>query len=287
VYNFYNFIAGNPGECRQLNCGESLFTLFTCPLKSKLQDLWSHNNYIMYVIEGRKVWHTSNGSYDLKKGSCVFVRKGASIVEQFLESKPCFFLFFTPDEFICDVLKRKSRPIHQPKKNYDSIISIENSVAVHSFFQSMMPYFDQHPPPDDALLELKFRELILTIADNPANTELLSYFQSLLLEPQSVSLKRVMEENFSYNLKLEEFARLSSRSLSAFKRDFEKIYEMSPGKWLMEKRLTHALHLLSNMGRSVGEAAFESGFESQAHFSRAFRQRFGAPPVSMKKQITA
>src|SRR5690348_10549505 len=98
VYNFYSYIAGNPGACRQLNCGESLFTLFTCPLRNKVQDIWSHNNYIMYVIEGRKVWHTPNGSYDLKKGSCVFVRKGALMVEQFFESEPCFFLFFTPDE---------------------------------------------------------------------------------------------------------------------------------------------------------------------------------------------
>jgi AraC-like DNA-binding protein len=240
----------------------------------------------MYVVEGRKIWHTAGGSYDLKEGSCVFVRKGASIVEQFLESKSCFFLFFTPDEFICDVLKSKSKPIQQSKKNYESIIEIENSVAVHNFFQSMTPYFDQNPPPDRALLELKFRELILTLADNPTNAELLTYFCSLMQEPKSVSLKRVMEENFSFNLKLEEFARLSSRSLSTFKRDFEKLYQVSPGKWLMEKRLTHAFHLLSNMGRTVGEAAFESGFESQAHFSRAFRQRFGASPVSLKKQIT-
>jgi AraC-like DNA-binding protein len=45
-----------------------------------------------------------------------------------------------------------------------------------------------------------------------------------------------MEENFSFNLKLEEFARLSMRSLSAFKRDFQQVYQTSPGKWLLGKR---------------------------------------------------
>ncbi|MGZ8540987.1 MAG: hypothetical protein ACXWV6_10100 [Chitinophagaceae bacterium] len=35
--------------------------------------MWSHHNYIVCVIEGRKIWHTANGSYDLRKGSCVFV----------------------------------------------------------------------------------------------------------------------------------------------------------------------------------------------------------------------
>jgi AraC-like DNA-binding protein len=93
-----------------------------------------------------------------------------------------------------------------------------------------------------------------------------------------------MDDNFSFNLKLEEFARLSARSLSAFKRDFQYTYQTSPGKWLMEKRLNHAMHLLTNVNKSVSEAAFESGFESLSHFSRAFRHRFGTPAATLKKQ---
>ena len=94
-----------------------------------------------------------------------------------------------------------------------------------------------------------------------------------------------MEDNFCFNLKLEEFARLSTRSLSAFKRDFLRIYSSSAGKWLMERRLNHARHLLTNLGKTVAEAAFESGFENSSHFSRAFRQRFGISPVSIRKRM--
>ena len=133
-----------------------------------------------------------------------------------------------------------------------------------------------------SLINLKFRELILTVADNPANEEILSYFCSLLNTPRSVSLQQVMEDNFCFNLKLEEFARLSSRSLSAFKRDFIKIYKTSPGKWLLEKRLNHAFHLITNRDKSISDTAFETGFESAAHFSRAFRERFGRSPASLR-----
>jgi len=220
----------------------------------------------------------------LRKGSFVFVRKGASIVEQFFDAKFCIILFFVPDEFICEVLKSKSIPIHKPGKKYDPVITVDNTAAVHSFFQSMISHFEAGREPDPSLLELKFRELILTMADNPVNVELLSYFSSLLQEPQTVSLQRVMEENFYFNLKLEDFARLSARSLSAFKRDFQRLFKTSPGKWLMEKRLNHALHLLTNMAKSVSEVAFESGFESASHFSRAFRERFGSSPISLRKQ---
>jgi AraC-like DNA-binding protein len=196
-------------------------------------------------------------------------------------------MFFIPDEFICDVLKSKSAPLPGHGKKFDPVIPIDNNAAVHGFFQSMMPHFDATREPDQALLRLKFKELILTLAGNHENPELLAYFWSLLQQPQAVSLQTVMEENYCYNLSLQDFAKLSARSLSAFKRDFQRIYNTTPGKWLMEKRLNHAMHLLTNLGKTVGEAAFESGFESNSHFSRAFRQRFGVTPMSIRGEVFA
>jgi AraC-like DNA-binding protein len=236
-------------------------------------------------MQGRKIWHTAHGSYDLKEGSCVFVRKGAYIMEQFLDSKFCLVLFFVPDDFIYNVLKSKSTPLIKSVKQFDPVIPIDSNMSIQAFYQSMLSFFEAVREPDPSLLELKFKELVLTIADNPANGELLSYFSSLIRRPRAVSLRQVMEDNFCFNLKLEEFAKLSSRSLSAFKRDFQRIYHTSPGKWIMEKRLNHTLHLLTNMGRTVSETAFESGFKNTSHFSRAFRQRFGMSPASAKLKL--
>jgi AraC family transcriptional regulator, exoenzyme S synthesis regulatory protein ExsA len=287
MLNLYNNILDNPARFRQFAVGHTLLTIYNCGLKNKYEDIWSQHNYIIYVVEGRKIWHTPHGSYDLREGSFVFVRKGASIVEQFFDAEFCFFLFFLPDEFICEVLKTKSKPIHKTGKIYEPVISLDHTPAVGAFYHSMMAFFESNTEPDHSLLELKFRELVLTIADNPANREVLSYFCSLLLEPQNQSMQKVMEDNFCYNLKLEEFARLSSKSLSGFKRDFLAHYHTSPGKWLLEKRLNHALHLLTNLGNNVSETAFESGFENASHFSRAFRKRFGSSPASMRLHATA
>ncbi len=284
MFNFYEAKLQELKSFRLLKCDDSLITLYNCPLEDKFVDLWSQHNYIVYVIEGRKIWHTAYGSYDLRKGACVFVRKGASIVEQFFDTSFCLVLFFIPDEFICETLKTKSTPIARPKKKYDPIITIAKNDKLESFFNSMLSYFDGAIDPDKSLLQLKFRELILTMADNPHNTELLSYFCSLLQEPMSVSLQRVMEDNYCFNLKLKEYAELSNRSLSAFKRDFQKLFGNTPGKWLLEKRLTHAEHLLSNMNKTVGEAAFESGFENNSHFSRSFKDRFGVSPAAIKRK---
>lgn len=282
MFNVYDKIRSSPDFYRQLRCGDSLVSMFHCTVQNKQEDVWSHCNYIVYAVDGSKKWHTAQGSYHLQTGDCLFVRKGACIVEHTSDEAPCFMFFFVPDEFIADVMKVKSRPVVKTRESFDHIIPVENNAIAQSFFYSMMPYFGSQTTPDEALLSIKFKELILALADNEANNDLRAYFASLMHQPRVMSLQEVMEANFCFNLKLEEFARLAARSLSAFKRDFESIYHTTPGRWLLEKRLNHSLHLLTNAGKTVREASVECGFESPSHFSRAFRQYFGTPPTAAK-----
>lgn len=287
MINFYEKVLERPEYCRQFNCGDTLITVFNCPIEARLMqqqfaDIWTKYNYIFYTLEGRKVWHTSNGSHSFQKGDCVFVRKGATILEQFYDEGFCLVLFFLPDEFLCETLKTKSKPLSHPGKHFSPVIRLHTNETLNSFFTSMFAYFRDTMDPDQSLIELKFKELILMLADNPANGELLSYFCSLLQEPQSASMQRIMEDNFCYNLKTEEYAQLCNRSLSTFKRDFKNHFNSTPGKWLQEKRLQHARHLLGNLNKNVNEAAFESGFENVSHFSRCFKDRFGYSPKAAK-----
>lgn len=288
MVNFQEKVLLYPQYCRQFNCGESLITIFSCPpearlMKDRLADLWYPENYIFYVLEGKKTWHTAHGAYEIGQGNCVLVRKGATILEQFFDIGFCLVLFFIPDEFICNTLKSRSAPIARPGRQYPPVMALNSTELLRSFFVSMYAYFSSTKEPDKTLLELKFRELILNIADDPLNVEALSYFCSLMNEPQAVSLERVMNDNYCFNLKLEQYATLSNRSLSAFKRDFQKQFGTTPGKWLQEKRLQHAMFLLANRDKTVSEAAFESGFENLSHFSRVFKLRFGNSPAAVKQ----
>ncbi|MGC4021360.1 MAG: helix-turn-helix transcriptional regulator [Cyclobacteriaceae bacterium] len=253
-------------------------------MKSRFADLWSQYNYLFYVIDGRKIWHTAHTSYDIGKETCVFVRKGAWIFENFLDQGFCVVLFFIPDEFIRNTLRMKSKPIDRKPGKFEPVMILDKSETLAAFFHSISSYFSETHEPDKSLLELKFKELILTIADNPGNGHLLSYFNSLMGESQHSSLQRVMEENYCFNLKLDVYAELCNRSLSTFKRDFQKVYNATPGDWLLEQRLNRALNLLRDSPKSISDAAFESGFESISHFSRSFKKRFGINPSSFKHE---
>lgn len=288
MVNFYESVLQHPNYYRQFTCDDTLITIFTCPLeaqlmKNKFAAIWTDYNYLFYVVDGRKIFHTVDGAQDIQKGSCIFVRKGALILEQLFDVGFCVVLFFIPDDFICTTLKHKLRLPSKNHVDHKQLIPIDTSDTLTTFFTSMSSYFGSGKEPDNALLELKFKELILTIADTGSNIELLAYFCSLLHEPRPLSLQRLMAENFCYNLKLEQFAILSNRSLSTFKRDFQEIFSTTPGKWLMEKRLLHAKNMLNNKNKSISDVAFESGFESLAHFSRSYKSRFGVTP-SMSRE---
>jgi len=83
-----------------------------------------------------------------------------------------------------------------------------------------------------------------------------------------------MEANFFINLSLVEFARLCGRSLSAFKAEFKNIFQITPGKWLLEKRLEYSRYMLETSPMSIDEICMVSGFENRSHFNRAFKSKY-------------
>jgi AraC-like DNA-binding protein len=83
---------------------------------------------------------------------------------------------------------------------------------------------------------------------------------------------------------MEDFARMTGRSLSAFKRDFKATYQQTPGKWLNDKRLEYASALLLTSEMNVNEVCFESGFKNSSHFNKAFKEKYHLPPNQFRIQ---
>ncbi len=99
---------------------------------------------------------------------------------------------------------------------------------------------------------------------------------------QAIDIHKVMEANFRENLTLEEFAYKAGRSLATFKRDFQKTYNTTPHQWLLTRKLAYARQLIEAGGMRISDACFAAGFESVAHFSRVFKEKYGITPSSLK-----
>lgn len=100
-------------------------------------------------------------------------------------------------------------------------------------------------------------------------------------QPGKIDLETFLRQNFRFNVGLGQLAYLTGRSLATFKRDFAKLYHISPTRWLYQKRLEEAHYLLQEEHQRPSDVYHEVGFESLAHFSTAFKQFFGRPPSSV------
>ncbi|MGY4538215.1 AraC-like DNA-binding protein [Mucilaginibacter sp. UYNi724] len=148
-----------------------------------------------------------------------------------------------------------------------------------SFMESIIPYQSNDITIDDKLQELKLREAILILLQSkPEMKDVLFDFS----EPGKIDLEGFMEKNFHFNVQLKRFAYLTGRSLATFKRDFEKIYHITPSRWLQQRRLQEAHYLIKEKGKSASDVYLELGFEDLSHFSFAFKNKYGVAPSRIK-----
>ncbi|MEQ6118176.1 helix-turn-helix domain-containing protein [Reichenbachiella sp. MALMAid0571] len=158
------------------------------------------------------------------------------------------------------------------------IRSFNNHPLLESCLASLIPYFEMSEPFPENLASLKIAEAIsiLRVID-PEIDGTLSNFD----DPHKVDLISFMEKNYMFNMPIEKFGYLTGRSLTTFKRDFKKAFNITPQRWLTQKRLELAHYQLAEQRRKPMEVCFETGFENLSHFSFAFKKQFGYAPTKL------
>jgi AraC-like DNA-binding protein len=149
---------------------------------------------------------------------------------------------------------------------------------LQSCMASVVPYFDLKDKLPEVIASIKIEEAINILRSIDQETDsLLANFE----EPGKIDLAGFMEKNFMFNMPLEKFGYLTGRSLSTFKRDFRRTFNVSPQKWLTRKRLELAFYQLTEKNKNPAEIYFEVGFENLSHFSFAFKKQFGYSPTHL------
>ena len=287
MINLYEGLKNYPGLSRRLHCKGLLFTNYDCPQTESKERFYVECNYIAYVISGRRIFYKNNKSWELKERDCVFVKKGTHIAVKPKDEGWCVMVFFIPDDFLKQLLieNRKNLLLNNlPRPDADHVLPMDVNELSRSFFISMLSYFSQAPPPPESLLELKFKELLLSLLTNKKNDHFLSYLDKLAKDQYS-SIAEVMQNNYTFNLTLVEYAKLACKSVPTFNREFKKIFNDTPAKWVLKKRLMLASELLENSSLTVGEITFECGFENQTHFSRVFKEKMGMSPLQFRTKL--
>ena len=286
MINTYDFKVAHPDIIKQLAVKDMLFVYYLCPQKDKQVDLFTHYNLISYTLRGKKTFHHREKAWTLTDNTSLFVRRTAFSQERDDLIGWEVLAFYFPDDFLRQVFReyRQYLPIKNlPLPPSDMVIEINVNETTRAFFYGMVPYFSQKIPPSESLLELKFKELLFNVFSDPCNRDFLSYINSID-DQFKTPLWQVMEANYTFNLSVDEFARIAQRSVAAFKREFKAYYHTSPGKWITCKRLEYAKLLLDTSNKNVSDIAYACGFENLAHFSRIFKEKYCLSPLQYRRK---
>jgi AraC-like DNA-binding protein len=251
--------------------------------------VWTHTDYLLHVLSSEVSWRSSSGLHTAHSGETVFFKKGARILPAHSKIDLCVELFFIPDSLIKETVLELAKDLptfQEPVEQHELSIRINPDTALFAFFHAMTIHFAGNEKPPVALLKLKMKELLISIFLNRTNPGLAAYLRSITAS-ESPSISSIMEMNFNHNLSLDDFAQMCHRSLSSFKREFQKLYGTSPGKWLLERRLQHSASLLQTTDLSITQICLECGFEDISHFSRSFKDKFGHAPSDHRDRLNS
>ncbi len=286
MINFYDLVRSHPEQIRQFCCKEILLLRLECPPDFVKAENWNEYNVFIHVLTGGKRMSSREKSWVLNEGATVFVKKGGITVERTGPEPYCVLMFFVPDDYLRSFFREQAL-LNSFVNSYnyptDRLLPVCSSPVMTAFYDSILSYFSTNTTPAENLLELKFKELLLNIVTNEKNQELTGYLYQLT-QLYKDDLKIIMESNCLYNMQLHEYARLCHRSLSSYKRDFHNMFGIPPGRWLLEKRLAYASHLLLHSDKAIGDVVCESGFKNITHFGRAFKKQYGLSPLQYRKQ---
>jgi AraC-like DNA-binding protein/mannose-6-phosphate isomerase-like protein (cupin superfamily) len=95
---------------------------------------------------------------------------------------------------------------------------------------------------------------------------------------------RIMQNNITNNLELEDIAQRLGLSNSYFIRLFQQKMKTTPMKYFMKLKIEAAGAMLTSTDRTLLTIAQDLNFYSEFHFSRVFKQYTGTAPSIYRKQ---
>ncbi|WP_449398541.1 AraC family transcriptional regulator [Chryseobacterium wanjuense] len=225
----------------------SIATCYMTPSPSTEQFIPDH--CFMYLVSGSMLVYDGHKEYKIRSGDYGIGRRNhlAKYTKQ-LDGEAFKKIFILFEQDFLKTFNDTYGFIAEGNKITDAIIPLAKDKLVKNFIESISPYFNENGIIDERFLNVKRTELLLVLLK--INPELANIFFDFN-NPEKINLEEFMNRNYRFNVSIERFAYLTGRSLSAFKRDFEKIFHATPKHWLVQKRLEEAYYLIDKKGKSL------------------------------------
>ncbi|MBP3332236.1 MAG: helix-turn-helix transcriptional regulator [Tidjanibacter sp.] len=246
---------------------------------------------IGYVMKGRKYIYSGDVRHEVKQGDLFYLGIGNHYTEDIPDNEHPFeqiVFFYTSDE-LSAILSRLSTSYNMDLSNPHSCSNCNNKDFViypawnmmKNFFYTINSYIKEDIFNQDQTAEaLKMAELIYLISsrnDCCIKSKIMGHIDTSIEK-----FKQVITDNIFNNISIEELAAECNRSLTSFKKEFKRIYNQSPHKWIINRRLMQSRLLLVSTKKSISEIGNECSFPNTSHFIKLFKKEYGTTPANYR-----
>lgn len=238
------------------------------------------DHMLVYVSSGKLIIDDGTKESEINPGECVFIRRDHKVrmTKQSTDTQMYQGITLVFSRNLLRTLYNSMDKANLPQKlkvPEGSIFKIPTRPDITSLFRSLTPYFDTSVQPTDEIISLKQKEGILCLININKN------FYPVLFDfagAWKTDIFEFINENYMYDLSIEEMAAYTGRSLATFKREFARLTNTTPQKYVIAKRLETAYELLKNPEKKVSDVYQTVGFKSITHFYTAYKKQYGYSP---------
>jgi len=256
----------------QISCGDIAFVDYRekgCFFRNRVV---FNRTSISFVLNGQKEIYRAGERTVIHEGQALVIPEGNSLgAEHSLnDDKYSSFITFFPSQLAIDFIAKHH--IVQPEIPAPAFLHFTATPHLAGYVHGLQQLVQGGHRLSAAIMQHKLEELLLAIYELfPAK------FAALFGKREQLPLKKLIEDHLYHNLTLEELAFLANRSLSSFKRDFERTYGISPQKYIRESKLEAARAELES-GKQASQLYTAYGYDNLSNFSSAFKRKFGVTP---------
>lgn len=252
------------------------------------------------VITGRATWETRDGRYVLTPGRHLVLNRGTRYALTIDGGAPVeTFCVFFQDGFVEEALRSLTTPeatlLETGADRCESFAMLE---AIHDSAQwagtelATLHRMVQRDGAAPSALSGGIHLAALAVVNHSAAVLAMSRrLPAMRIQTRRELVRRLhhardyMRSGFRRSMSLADIARASSLSPFHFHRAYRLFFGETPHQFVVRLRLDRAADRLRRTGCTVTEIAMSVGFESPAHFSRAFKNRFQCTPQSYRQMF--
>ena len=235
---------------------------------------------LFYCVHGCGQFHTSDGTFDVKKDDLVIINADVEHAESSMASHPLEYLVLGVQglNFRFDSARGDA--------GYDVLNFEQNRDELLFYLQSILREVDTQEFRYEDMCQ-RILEILLIQVQRFANVKICTSLPAAEKQHSTnrncALIRQYIDEHFSEPITLDTLAQMVHINKYHLVRTFQKEYGITPINYLIERRLEESRFMLKNTNYSASQIVSLLGFSSSSYFSQCFRRKEHMSPSQYRE----